>query len=240
MEIKKETLIEKGSGNLATSLAVTGIGSITAGPLGAILGVLINTLANERYKKRIEETLQEIAVEFERLYQKINSISDSQYKLIYESLVTIHQTIEEEKLSYLKNSIYNAIVLDDITHHQASIISRIIRDISAKEAQFLIAREFNNEKYNSMCLDFQGSPQQSTSAGQGRKVTATLVIEFKAPIYVKEEVLHISGGAEQIDLLNGLIALGLLILSNMTVGGQYYKYAPIVDKLRKLLEPPTN
>ena len=57
-----------------------------------------------------------------------------------------------------------------------------------------------------MCLDFQGSPQQSTSAGQGRKVTATLVIEFKAPIYVKEEVLHISGGAEQIDLLNGLIA----------------------------------
>lgn len=240
MEIKKETLIEKGSGNLATSLAVTAIGSITAGPLGAILGVLINTLANERYKKRIEGTLQEIAVEFERLHQKINSISDSQYKLIYESLVTIHQTIEEEKLSYLKNSIYNAIVLDDVTYHQASIISRIIRDISVKEAQFLIAREFNNEKYNSMCLDFQALPQQSISAGQGNKVTTTLVIEFKAPIYVKDEVLHISGGAEQIDLLNGLIALGLLILSKMTAGGQYYWYAPIVDKLRKLLEPPMN
>ncbi|MCB1797218.1 MAG: hypothetical protein KDJ70_22915, partial [Candidatus Competibacteraceae bacterium] len=114
----------------------------------------------------------------------------------------------------------------------------IIRDISAKEAQFLIAREFNNEEYNSICLDLQAPPQQSTTTRQGNKVTTSLVIEFKAPVYVKKSVLHISGGAEQIDLLNGLIALGLLIPSRITEGGQYYKYAPIVDKLRKLLEPP--
>ena len=238
MDVSKETLTEKVSGNLTTSLAVTAIGSITAGPLGAILGVLVNTLANGRYKQRVEGTLQELAVSFKELEKKIDSISDAQYKLINESLVTIHQTIEEEKLSYLKNSIYNAIALENITHHQASIISRIIRDISAREAKFLIERKFNNEEYASICLDLQAPPPQSTSHRNGGKVTANIVIEFKSPIYVKNGVLHVSGGAEQIDLLNGLIALGLLIPSKITEGGQYYNYAPIVAMLRNLLESP--
>ena len=240
MEIKKETLTEKVASNLTTSLAVTAVASITAGPLGAVLGVLVNTLANGRYKKRVEETLQEIAILFDELDEKVNSISDAQYKLINETLVTIYQTVEAEKLSFLKNAVKNSVVFDNITHHEASIISRIIRDISAKEARFLIERKHNNEQYKRICLDLEQPPPESTATKNGNKVNASFVITFKEPIYVKNTILHISGGAEEIDLLNGLIVLGLLIPSKITAGEQYYNFSPIVDKICNLLEAHEN
>lgn len=235
MDVKKETLIEKVASNLTTSLSVTAVASIAAGPLGAILATLVNTLANDRYKKRINETLQDIALLFDQLNEKVNNITDAQYKLINETLVTIHQTVEKEKLLYLKNTINNTIILDQVTHHEASIVSRVIRDISAKEAQFLVESKYKNNEYKGVCLDLQEPPKQSTSTRNGNKITANLVITFRESIYVKHDVLHISGDSEQIELINGLISLGLLIPSKITADGQYYTFSPIVTTLRNLL-----
>lgn len=236
-KVRKETLTEKVTNSLVTSLGVTAVASYAAGPLGAILALLVNTLANDRYKIRVEETLNDIFKMLDEVSDKINQISDAQYKLINETLVTIHQTVEEEKLSFLKNAVRHTIDLESISHYEASIVSRVIRDISAREAKFLINNEFEGNKYNKICLDLEESHSKSTSnKKEGGKVTSTFVITFKPPAYVEDGVLHVSGKSEQMGLVNGLITLGLLIPTKITSSSQYYSYSPIVENINNLLK----
>jgi hypothetical protein len=129
--------------------------------------------------------------------------------------VTIHQTVEAEKLTFLRNTIKNTIDADQISHHEASIISRIIRDISGREADFLMQSNYNNEKYNSICLNLQAPPPKSTATKRGDKSITAFTIKFTPRIYVADGVLHVSDDTKEAELVDGLITLGLLIPSKI-------------------------
>ena len=143
-KLNKPTLIEKASGNVAVQSVLTGIAAITGNPIPALLPILSNSLASGRYKKRVEKALEdinEILIKHEKI---LKNITDAQYKIINEIILTILQTTEQEKILYLKNAIKNGIHID-ISMTMASQLSRIIRDISSEEIVFL-NKNINYEK----------------------------------------------------------------------------------------------
>lgn len=130
-------MLEKISGSLITQSTLTGLAAYIGTPLSALLPVLSGSLASNRHVKRVEKTLSEINEKFCEQEEKIKNISDSQYKLINETILTILQTTEDEKIKYLKRVIENSINEEAIPITLASQLSRIIRDISAEEITFL-------------------------------------------------------------------------------------------------------
>lgn len=143
-KLNKPTLIEKASGNVAVQSVLTGIAAITGNPIPALLPILSNTLASSRYKKRVEKQFEDIIKTLIKHEKILINITDSQYKIINEIILTILQTTEQEKFLYLKNAIENSIHID-ISMTMAFQLSRIIRDISSEEIVFL-SKNINYER----------------------------------------------------------------------------------------------
>ena len=138
MSLDKETAIEKVAGNTVTAAAVAVLAAAVGTPLAALLPVLTSALASERHRERVEKAIREIEATLEGQKEKLKSITDSQYKIINEAILAIFQTIDEEKLAYLRRVVANALEKKDIESHEAVLLSRIVRDISAEEAKFLM------------------------------------------------------------------------------------------------------
>nr|WP_298146891.1 hypothetical protein [uncultured Pseudomonas sp.] len=140
--MEEPTDLEKYSGGLsagigATTVAVLG-SSIT--PLAAFVPFLLQSLASRRHSKRIEQALLEINEILRKHSEEIEGLSDPKYKLISESISAVFQSVDEEKIEFLKRAIDNAITSEEITEKNTALISRIIRDISVSEARFLIEK----------------------------------------------------------------------------------------------------
>lgn len=144
-----KTGIEKFTGNLATQTAFTAVAVSSGTILAALLPLLNNTLANERFKKRVEKELNEINAILLEQQEHLSSLSDNQFKLINEIVLTTLQTVDEEKLQYLKNSVKNTIAGKNENLDNATQLSRILRDISSKEIVFLI----KNREYKYITFD---------------------------------------------------------------------------------------
>ncbi|MEW6617717.1 MAG: hypothetical protein AB1333_04885 [Patescibacteria group bacterium] len=143
-KIETPSVLEKFSGNVVTQITSTGLAAYIGTPLAALLPVLLGSLANGRHSRRVEKTLKEINEKLVKCEDEIKNLSDSQFKLINETILTILQTTEDEKIIYLKQVIENSIHEDAIPITLATQLSRIIRDISAEEIVFIK----HNIKYN--------------------------------------------------------------------------------------------
>lgn len=217
MTLEKDT-VEKTFGNPVTTLTSTAVGAVggffMAGPLGAVLGALLpeltGILAQERARKRVDSAIEDLRHICNEHEEKLNKINDAQYKILAETVLTTLQTIEEGKLDYLKRIIRNTISNTEITPHEAALISRIIRDISADEAMFLV----NNSHYSE------------------------IVIKHYEMDTKEEAVLYIDATDEKISLVNGLVNLGLLLVQPAGLGGGSvnYTFSTIAAKLKKLLK----
>jgi len=152
MTNEKPSLLEKVSGSLPTRVSVTALATIVGTPLAALLPVLSQTLASERHKVRVERALKDINQILTRQEDKLKELSDSQYKIVNEIILTILQTTEQEKIEYLKAAIKNTFKQDKHTISMATLISRILRDITLDEIMFLLR--------NSECsrIIFSGQP----------------------------------------------------------------------------------
>ncbi len=137
-KLEKPTLPEKIASNLGTNIAATLLAAFSGNPVSSLLPILTSTLASGRHKKRVEKALSEISQVLDNYSDRLQAISDEQYKLINETVLTIFQTTEQAKLVYLKKVIDNSLSENDIKPHEAVLLSRIIRDASADEMQFLI------------------------------------------------------------------------------------------------------
>lgn len=144
-----ETGLEKLTGNLLTETALTAIAVSSGAIHAALLPLLANTLASNRYKKRVENTLNDYNKILMQHEAALKNINDNQFKLINEIVLTNLQTVNEKKIEYLKTAVKNIISgqLDKSTH--TTQLSRVIRDISAKEISFLI----NNRDYKYITFD---------------------------------------------------------------------------------------
>lgn len=137
----EKTVLERVSSSLGTTVTATLIAASAGGYLAPLLPALTGALANQRYQKRVEEALHELNQRIAENKQIINSITDNQLKLVSEIVSAIMHTTNTEKIEVLKRSAIKGITADDIDDHEVSIISRVLRDISILEFDFLLSLE---------------------------------------------------------------------------------------------------
>ena len=149
MTIEKPTKLEKVTDSLVSQVGITAIAAYAATPLAALLPLLSGTLASGRHKKRIEKALIEINKTLQDHAEKLENLSDAQYKIINECVLTILQTTEEEKIQILKRTVQNNIENETIPAGYVTQISRILRDITPDEIKYLV----KNQKYKKIIFD---------------------------------------------------------------------------------------
>lgn len=203
------TKLENIAGSVPSEAALTLVGVLSGNPLAALLPVLSNSLASGRQKKRVEAALADINSVLTIHANTLRNINDAQYKLINEVILTLLHTTSEEKLVYLRRAVRNSLEVSDMQAAEAAVLSRIIRDISAEEADFLIS-SFSHQRL-----------QLGNTSGTEEGV---LVI----PI----------GGREEL-VVSGLISLGLLISAGPTIDDSgLLRFSNAVAKIIALLVEP--
>lgn len=206
--MEQENNLEKIAGGLPTAIGTTLLAAFAGTPLAALLPVLTNTLAYGRHKARVEKTLLEMNMALDGLKDRIDDVSDSQYKLLNESILAALQTVDDVKLDYLRRVVRNTLKEPEIIPHEAQLLSRIIRDISADELHFII----ENHSYS--------------------WVNFGTLTEDKFTKYVDKMSEE---GSVVVGLINlGVITRGPSEGLTNDMGG--YIFSPIVPKLLRLVE----
>lgn len=135
--MKKAGLLEKIGGHVATQSLATVAGAIN--PAAAILPVLLTSAANTRMQARIDEALASLQDELTKIRDEVERMSDAQYKVVCEALSHLQRTSDCKKIEYLKRAVLNGVSDADLSSEKAHIASRVLRDISALETDFLLA-----------------------------------------------------------------------------------------------------
>lgn len=156
MKLPKPTHIERLSGSLTVEVGLTAFGASYGGALAPLLPILAKSLGAERQRLRVEKSLLEIAAVLERHEEAIVNLTDEQYKLINETVLTLLQTTQEKKLRYLRTVVENTLSEKQILPEEATMLSRVVRDISAEEIAFLL-RSF---QYDGVLLTNSSEPEK--------------------------------------------------------------------------------
>ena len=143
--------------------------------------------------------------------QQLLNLTDQQYKFINEVVLALLHTTSEEKMALLRNAVQNGLSAADLPSQEAVFLSRIIRDISHEEAQFLL----RNFDYGRIWLN--ETPLDTAEPG-------TLVVK---PSTTDGHVVL------------GLMTLGLVTTGEPTWDESgHMKFSPLVAKLIALLKEP--
>jgi hypothetical protein len=205
--INKPTTLEQVSGNLITKAALTMLAAGSGNAWALLLTPLADSLASGRHNKRIGDALSEIAQELAEHKEKIRNLTDAQYKIINEIILTILQTADEEKIKYLKSAIGANVKEEKVSISLAYTISRILRDISADEIAFLI----KNRNYKTIVLGEASSQDEN-------------------------DVLNIDPFSNQGILFSGLVSMGLMVPGIPLMDTRSnYEFSPIVNKILEVI-----
>jgi len=205
--LKPPSGLESVSGNLGTEAALTLVGALSGNPLAVLLPILSSSLASERHKKRVEDALEDIDATLRQHEDELRQLSDSQYKVLNEAILALLQTTSQEKIQYLRSAVQNSLKIEGLLAQEAVVLGRIVRDISAEEADFLV----NNFQYDRV--------QMSTSEVEHEMKVRNVKPESNEGIVV-----------------TGLITLGLLTAAEPTWDESgLLRFSPIVAKLLVLL-----
>jgi len=222
--MKAESRIEKFFGNPLTGGLATSLGTAASTQpgfeiVGGLLPVLANTLAFERFKARVADAIVEIEQHLSAHEDALHKMSDAQFKIVNDAIAEAMRALDGEKLSYLKRVVANAIFEDAIESHEASLVSRIIRDISAREIKFII----ENFQHKTIFLgDYPQSenPESETSSGSTRS-------------------FHIN--SSEAIVINGLANLTILVPSTAYLGVEGYQFSAVTARIIALVaESPRN
>lgn len=212
--VEKPSVLERISGGLTVQAAATGLAATSAAvyaPVGVVLlPVLANALANGRYQKRVEAEFAQLEVELFKCQDQIREMTDAQFKFVNETIITLTQTLEDEKIQYLRAAITNTIADHEIRHDEASVLSRVVRDISADEIKF-IDRYFMYGALTFVSTEGEKDLEQ----------------------YHRSNWACLESNNENRLALAGLLSLGLLV--KMDVMSETYVFTPIVVKLLAIL-----
>ena len=204
-----ETNLEKVAGSLPTAVAGTLLAAFSGTPLSALLPVLTSALASTRHTQRVEAAIMDMSADLERQKNKLRDLSDVQYKIINEAVLSVFQTLDEQKLRILRNVVRNTIEDQSIEIQEAALISRLVRDLSAAEAMFLLER---------------------------RDIARFMLSENRPS---DSDALHIEPDSDLGLVASGLVSLGLLVTAEPTWDDTgRLRYSPIVKKLVSLLDEP--
>jgi hypothetical protein len=188
--VRPTTKLEQIAGSLPVEVAATVIGALHGGAIAPLLPVLSKSLASRRQLVRIEDFLREVEGDLRKHEELLFAITDAQYKLINEAVAAAFQTTHDAKLQYLRATVANAIRARNIDDQDASILARVIRDISAEEAAFLV------RNYSYKLVHISSSPTEDA------------------------EVLSVDPKSRDSFIVGSLAALGVLTVGEPTYGQQ--------------------
>lgn len=204
-KLREASGVEKTAGSITVEGVATVIAAVAGGPLAALLPVLSNSLAGERLRRRIEAHLTEMSRELEAQQEAIRNLTDAQYKLINEAVLAFLQTTQAEKLEILRTVVRRSLVAHDVEPQEAIMLSRIIRDITAEEATFVI----DHFSYRYVLISDQSVPPAA-------------------------DTLYVQPGSPDELIVAGLASLGVLSVGQPTYG-QALRFSKITGKLIVLL-----
>lgn len=209
--MKPTSTFERVAGSFPVEAALTAVAAATGTPLASLLPVLGKSLASERQRQRVEATLREMNAVLLEHEAQLATLTDQQYKFINEAILSLLHTTNEGKMRFLRNVVQNSLSASELKDQEAVFLSRVIRDISTEEAQFLIT----NFSYERIWLN-ESEP--------GENSRPTLAIKPNTP----------NG---QVAL--GLLTLGLLTTAESTWDDSgLLRFTPLVAKLIALLTKP--
>lgn len=192
-----------------TQSALTVISAVSAGPLAALLPVLAGSLAAERQKLRVEQCFSEIVQLLEEQKELVRNLSDEQYKIVNEAALAVFQTTDQKKLRYLRAAVANVLNTEEIKSQDAAVLARVIRDISADEAEYVM-RTFH----------YAGIHLMAENGG------AQLL----------DKILRVDPDSREALIVSGLMSLGLLVPAEPTWDSpNILRFSGIVSKLIVLL-----
>ena len=199
----EKSKVEKISSGLPINLTANAVGvfGATITPLAAFVPFLVQTLASGRQSQRLEKMFNELTAVIESQAEKLKVLTDDQYKLVNEAISAAFYTVDEQKLTLLKNAIVNAIDEPDISASTSDALARAIRDISIEEAKFVVT----NYRYKYFFI----GAQESLGA----------------------DSLSVQRDSTDDTLLSGLISLGLIYSPDSNWDHARYEWSPLVSKV---------
>lgn len=208
--LKPASPLETVAGSTATEAALTVVGALAGGPIAPLLPVLAKSLASGRQHSRVVAALASIDQTLKDHSSQLAGLTDEQYKLVNETILAVLHTTSEQKLSYLRIAVRNALALNDLLPQESVVLGRIVRDISGEEAAFLLA----NFEYERVQLAKTSGPHE-------------------------QRVLTVDPDSRAGLVAVGLISLGLLAPAEPTFDDSgLLRFSSIVATLMVLLREP--
>ncbi len=208
MAFDPPSTLENLAGGLPTQIGLSTLAAFTGQPLLSLVPPLAQSLAARRQEERVKKALSEIEKQLLKHQQQINALTDGQFKLINETISIILQTVDEEKLDYLRKAAVHTLTHAPVSDLEAYQLARTIRDISAEEISFLL------EQYgHAPALAFGNTTE------------------------ARENVIYFSHDSREGQLLAGLIQLGVLMPpADSFFELNHHHFSPLASKLVKLLK----
>lgn len=138
----KPTALEQAAGHPAVTAAATAVAAGASVGAAIFLPILTGTLAARRHEERLAKFINDVSDELMGLERRLDELSDAQYQLIGDAVACALQTVNQEKLDYLRHVIRNSLSVD-IDPFNYAHVARVIRDISADEAGLLMTTSAN-------------------------------------------------------------------------------------------------
>ncbi|MCI5219676.1 MAG: hypothetical protein D3914_10945 [Candidatus Electrothrix sp. LOE2] len=240
--MEEKSKLESATGSLPTTLVTTGIGVLSGG-LASFLPLLTGTLAHGRHVKRIEAAIKDIEESIDKQELMINELTDAQYKIIGDALNCMLSTVDEEKIEYLKKAIRNSFKPETASEleYEAEVLTRTLRDISAKEAKFIVERTHKKETFIDIRIlieEKKSKPSSSTVSSDGKRGMLTASAVISAPSYgsvITGSSLYVYRDEKMKDKINRLLSLNLLRKVETNEKEEIYNFTPIADQIKTLL-----
>ena len=128
--------IERLASSIPAAGTLAAVAAYAGTPLAALLPVLGQTLAAERQRQRIEGAIANINQVLQAQGEKLQRLTDEQFKLINETILAIFHSTSAEKISLLTLAVRNELDIS-LAPFESVFLSRALRDISPEEVQFL-------------------------------------------------------------------------------------------------------
>lgn len=215
--MESDSYLEKVSGNLGTSIVATLIAASSGTYLAPLLPVLASSLASGRYQKKVTDALSDINSRLHSHSKAIEKLSDEQFRLIGDIVGTILKTANNEKIEILKGAAVNSALNPHIEEHEASVVARVLRDISVDELKYLA------------CLN---GVETINLFGKGNQLD-------HEGTTIKDGAAFLNTDSYDAELLSGLINLGLIIPDGTGLSASmFYRVSPVVKILIKIIVVP--
>jgi hypothetical protein len=206
--LKKPSIVERIESHPLTQTGVALLS--TFHPAGAVLPTLLSCAANERMQNRIDEVLKELEESLSVMGDRVTAMSDAQYKVVCESLSHLQRTSDSKKIEYLKRAVINGVLDSDISSEKAYVASRVLRDVSALEVDFLISAMPHDQIY-------------IVTANPDGSIPVT-----------DPQAFMVANSLENQMIVSGLISLGLIAENGAWKTG--YVFTPVAFTLLALLK----